>query len=138
VSYIKRANIRWNLRSVCFVLVTLSFEVIMIFLFMFIFLWREIKCENGSVSFFFVYLLSFSFSLLGIEFGVIPSSKVVQCLTEWIDNSGGYYFYLKIFFDFICIIYANFKVLDIILERVFHVLIVKGENPRNSEKVLYI
>jgi hypothetical protein len=38
VNYIKRGNIRWNLRSVCFVLVTLTFEVIIIILFVFIFL----------------------------------------------------------------------------------------------------
>jgi hypothetical protein len=64
-------------------------------LFVFIFLLRKIKCKNGGVGFFFVYLLSFSFSLLRIEFGVIPSSKVDQCLTEWIFRLGGYYFYLK-------------------------------------------
>jgi hypothetical protein len=48
---------------------------------------------------------------------------VDQCLTEWIDNSGGYYFYLKIFVSILFyIIFANFKVLDIILERIGHVL----------------
>jgi hypothetical protein len=133
VTYIKRGNIRWNLKSVCFVLVTLTFEIIMIILFIFIFLWRKIKCANGALGLFFVYLFSFSFSLLRIEFGVIPSSKVDQCLTKCIYDSGGYYFYLKIVFWF-----ANFKVLDIILERVVLILIVKGENPNILEKVLHI
>jgi hypothetical protein len=36
------------------------------------------------------------------------------------------------------IIFGNFEVLDIILERVFHVLNVKGENPNILKKVLYI
>jgi hypothetical protein len=37
------------------------------------------------------------------------------------------------------IIFANFKVLDIILERVvYHILIVKGKYPNILEKVLYI
>jgi hypothetical protein len=53
------------------------------------------KCQNGGVgSFLFI-----SFSLLGIEFEVIPFLKVNQCLTEQIFNSGGYYLYLKIFLD---------------------------------------
>jgi membrane-associated PAP2 superfamily phosphatase len=94
------------------------------------------KCENDCVGSFFFYLLSFSFSLLRIVFGVIPSSKVDQCLTEWIYNSGGYYFYLKFFSILFYIIFANFKVLDILLERFFHVLIVKGNHPNILEEVL--
>jgi hypothetical protein len=74
------------------VLVTLTFEVIMIILSVFISLKRKIKCQNDDVGIFFVYLLSFSFLLLRIEFGIIPSSKADQCLTEWIDDSGGYYY----------------------------------------------
>jgi hypothetical protein len=80
------------------VLVTLTFEVIMIISFVFIFFIKENKISELLCRFFFVYLFSFSFSLLRIEFGVIQSSKVVQCLTEWIHDSGGYYLYLKIFF----------------------------------------
>jgi hypothetical protein len=87
----------------------------------------------------FVYLLLFSFSLLRIEFGVIPSSKVDQCLTEWIDNSGGYYFCLKIFVSILFyIIFGTFKVLDIILDFFIHILFVKWKNPNISEKAPYI
>jgi hypothetical protein len=32
---------------------------------------------------------SFSFYLFRVEFGVIPSSKVNECLKEWISWSGG-------------------------------------------------
>jgi hypothetical protein len=99
VIYIKRGNIRWNLRSVCFVLVILIFEVIKLF-YLCLFFIKENKMWELSCRFFFVYLLSFSFSLLRIEFGVIQSSKVDQCLMEWIDGPGSYYFYLKIYFRF--------------------------------------
>jgi hypothetical protein len=75
------------------------------------------------------------FSLLRIEFGVIPSSKVDQCLTEWIYHSGGLILFS---FEDIFPFYLNFKVLDIILEGVGHVLIVKGKYPNILEKVLYI
>jgi hypothetical protein len=64
---------------------------------------------------------------------------VDQCLTEWIDKPGGYYFYLKIFVsDLFYIISANFKVLDIILEIFIHILIIKEKYPDYLEKVLYI
>jgi hypothetical protein len=66
---------------------------------------------------------------------------VDKCLTEWIYNSGGYYFYLKIFVSILFyIIFANFKVLHIILERVFfHCFdLSRGKYPNVLEKVLYI
>jgi hypothetical protein len=46
------------------------------------------KSQNGGVGFFF-FLYLFSFSLLRIVFGVIPSSKVDQCLIKYIDDAGG-------------------------------------------------
>jgi hypothetical protein len=41
------------------------------------------------VFFFFCLFIFFSFSLLQIAFGVIPSPKVDQCLTVWVDDLGG-------------------------------------------------
>jgi hypothetical protein len=81
------------------VLVTLICEAIILFVLIFI---KEDKMSEWSCRFvfFFVYLYLFLFSLLRIEFGVIPSSKLDQYLKKWIDESGGYYFYLKIFFPF--------------------------------------
>jgi hypothetical protein len=35
------------------------------------------------------YVFFFFFYLFRVDFGVIPSSKVNQCLTEWIHDSGG-------------------------------------------------
>jgi hypothetical protein len=78
---------------------------------------------------FFVYLLTFSFSLLQIEFGVIPSSKVDRCLTEWINLL---FLFENIFSILFYIIFANFKVLDTILESFFHILIVKGRFRKGS------
>jgi hypothetical protein len=64
---------------------------------------------------------------------------VDQCLKKSICLSGGYYFYLKNVFSILFyIIFANFKMLDIILETVGHVLSVKGKYPNILEKVLYI
>jgi hypothetical protein len=44
----------------------------------------------------------------------------------------------NIFLILFRLIFAIFKVLDIILERVFHVLFVKKMNPEDLEKVSYI
>jgi hypothetical protein len=64
---------------------------------------------------------------------------VDKCLTEWIGDSGGYYFLIEnIFLILFYIIFANFKVLDIILEIVIHILFVKRKHPNILEKVLYI
>jgi hypothetical protein len=44
----------------------------------------------------------------------------------------------NIFLILFYIIFANFKVLDIILERVIHIFIVRGNYQNILEKVLYI
>jgi hypothetical protein len=46
--------------------------------------YRKIKYEGiGFIGFHFLFFL------FGVEFGVIPSSKVNECLEGWISLSGG-------------------------------------------------
>jgi hypothetical protein len=44
----------------------------------------------------------------------------------------------NVFLILFYIIFVNFKVLDIVLERFGHILIVKGKDPNILEKVVYI
>jgi hypothetical protein len=73
-----------NLRSVCFVLVTLTYDYLICVYFI-----KEDKMSELFCRFFYFYLYLFPFSLLRIGFGAIPSSKVDECLTKWIFLSGG-------------------------------------------------
>jgi hypothetical protein len=43
------------------------------------------KIQDKLIGDFFIFF----FYLFGVEFGIIPSSKVNECLKEWISLSGG-------------------------------------------------
>jgi quinol-cytochrome oxidoreductase complex cytochrome b subunit len=123
------------------VLVTLIFEVIIIFLFVLNFLKRQIKCVNSRVWFFFFCLFTFIFVFITtnriwsysiIKSGSMPD-KIDSSFRRWT-----FFLFENIFSILFYIIFANFKVLDIVLERVVHNLVVKGKYPIILEKVSYI